>query len=392
MEDKDIRMLVQAIGDYGQRVKSLDEHGRSRHIIRYSQVLMEFLIFAISNNIAWKDMFTFNTLQNFAKHSSFKGASRTLTSLSNLLFSQGRIDHPIEVPKTKHSLPDIYEHYLRYQEHGRQICPGHLSQTRRLLGCLHDYLEKQSVSLSNLKIEHLDDFMARFKVAHTTRNLYRSIVRGFVRYLYHQKKMIKRDLAPLLGGPPLYAQSKPPKFLRPGEIQKLFAALDLSTPIDIRTYAMVHLAYSLGLRPIEISRITLGDISFRKAELTLPDRKGDNPITLPVPEHTIKAIGAYVIKARAKSPSRHLFLTMNFPYRPLSSNVVTLYISRAMKKAGLSSSSYWLRHTYAQNLLHIGRSIYEIKEMMGHDNIQSSHRYILVQTELMRKVLFDETL
>jgi hypothetical protein len=78
VEDKDIRMLVQAIGDYGQRVKSLDEHGRSRHKIRYNQVLMEFLIFAISNNIAWKDMFTFNTLQDFAKNSRFKGASRIL--------------------------------------------------------------------------------------------------------------------------------------------------------------------------------------------------------------------------------------------------------------------------------------------------------------------------
>ena len=385
-------MLVQAIGDYGQRVKSLDEHGRSRHTIRYSQVLMEFLIFAISNSIAWEDMFTFNTLQSFAKHSSFKGASRALTSLSNLLFSQGKIDHPIEVPKTKPCLPDIYEHYLRYQEHGLQVSPSRLSQTRRLLGCFNDYLEKHSVSLSNLKIEHLDEFIARFKVAHSTRKLYRCTLRGFVKYLYHQKKMIKKDLAPLLGGPPQYVLSKPPKFLRPEEVKKLFAALNLSTPVDIRTYAMVHLAYSLGLRPVEISRITLGDISFRKAELTVPDRKGDNPITLPVPEHTIKAIGAYVIKARAKSPSRHLFLTMNIPYRPLSSDVVILYISKAMKKAGLSSTSYWLRHTYAQNLLHIGRSIYEIKEMMGHDNIQSSHRYILIHTELMRKVLFDETL
>ena len=63
-----------------------------------------------------------------------------------------------------------------------------------------------------------------------------------------------------------------------------------------------------------------------------------------------------------------------------------------MKKAGLSSTPYWLRHTYAQNLLHTGRTIYEIKEMMGHDNIQSTQRYLHINTELMRKVLFDETL
>ena len=63
-----------------------------------------------------------------------------------------------------------------------------------------------------------------------------------------------------------------------------------------------------------------------------------------------------------------------------------------MKEAGLSSSAYWLRHTYAQSLLTIGRSIFEIKEMLGHQNIQSSQTYLHIDTQLMRKVLFDETL
>ena len=54
--------------------------------------------------------------------------------------------------------------------------------------------------------------------------------------------------------------------------------------------------YTLGLRPIEITRITLDDISFQKGGLTLPDRKADNPITLPVPQDTLKAIAAYVLK------------------------------------------------------------------------------------------------
>jgi site-specific recombinase XerD len=63
-----------------------------------------------------------------------------------------------------------------------------------------------------------------------------------------------------------------------------------------------------------------------------------------------------------------------------------------MKEAGLASSAYWLRHTYAQNLLQIGRSIYDIKEMLGHENIQSSRVYLHIDTKLMRKVLFNETL
>jgi site-specific recombinase XerD len=158
----------------------------------------------------------------------------------------------------------------------------------------------------------------------------------------------------------------------------------------MRTYAMVHLVYSLGLRPVEISRITLDDISFQEAELTLRERKGGNPVTLPLPEKVIKAMALYVSKGRPKSLSRHLFLTHRFPYHPVSSGTVIGYISKVMKQAGLPSSAYWLRHTYAQNLLHMGRSIYEVKEMMGHQNIQSTHRYLHINTQMMRKVLFDE--
>jgi integrase/recombinase XerD len=66
-------------------------------------------------------------------------------------------------------------------------------------------------------------------------------------------------------------------------VQTLFASLPLCTPSDIRTYAIVLLAYTLGLRPVEISTITLDDISFRKRELTLPNRKGLNPVMLPLP-------------------------------------------------------------------------------------------------------------
>jgi site-specific recombinase XerD len=63
-----------------------------------------------------------------------------------------------------------------------------------------------------------------------------------------------------------------------------------------------------------------------------------------------------------------------------------------MKQAGINASSYWLRHTYAQNLLQTGQSIYEIKEMLGQQKIQSTHKYLHIHTELMRKVLFNEQL
>jgi site-specific recombinase XerD len=257
---------------------------------------------------------------------------------------------------------------------------------------LHDYLEKRSIPLSRLKIEDCDSFLATFNVSDYSRKLYRSCLRGFLKYLYHEKRILKRDLALLLVGPPQFAQRRLPKFLRPAQVKKLFASLRLSTPTEIRTYAMVHLAYSLGLRPAEISKITLDDISFQQGELTLRERKGGDLLTLPLPENTIKAVALYVSQGRPPGTSRSLFLIHHFPYRPVGPSNVAGCIKEAMKQAGLPSSAYWLRHTYAQSLLLDGRSIFEVKEMLGHQNIQCTHRYLHIDVKLMRRVLFDEEL
>ena len=232
--------------------------------------------------------------------------------------------------------------------------------------------------------------MGGFKVAKSTLRIYRYHVRGFLTYLYAERKIIRKDLAALLVGAPMFAHKKPPKFLRPRELQKLFSSLKLETPVDIRTYATIHLAYALGLRPGEISRITLDHISFTRGEINIRERKTNKPTTLPLPKQTVKAIAAYVFKARPKTDLRILFLTR--AGSPLKPERVAGAIKKAMEKAGLASTAYWLRHTYAQNLLKMGRDIYEIKEMMGHHNIQSTQRYLYIDTERMRKVLFNEAL
>jgi site-specific recombinase XerD len=392
MANKECRMLVEGILDYLQWIKSVQGHNSSGSSTRYSKILIDFLMFTMSENIDWKDMFIPDTLEAFRTYNGFKNASCALIALSDYLFSQGRIDKPLQIPKPKPPLPEIYEQYLIYHEQSLQVTRGHLRQVRRTLLCFHEYLEKNSIKLSSVKIEQLDAFIATFKVSQNTRRLYRYHLRGFLKYLYHERKIIKKDLAPLLIGSPMFAQPKLPKFLRPQQIQQLFDSLKLSTSTQLRTYAMIHLAYALGLRPVEVSRITLDDISFQAHELTIMDRKGENPTTLPIPENTLKAIALYLTKGRPKDQSRVLFLTHHFPYRAASANTVILYISKAMKQAGLPSSAYWLRHTYAQNLLQNQATIYEVKEMLGHQNIQSSQRYLNIDVELMRKVLFDEEL
>jgi len=290
-------------------------------------------------------------------------------------------------------LPHIYETYLFCIRESQAISIRNVKATRRVLVSFHTYLEQHQITLSGLKVEHIDAFQADFlkPFSTMTRKIYRGKLRRFLNYLFDEK-ITQKNLSYGVVSPRVFNQTRPPKFLRPEEIKRLFESLRLETPTQIRTYAMMVLAYSLGLRPAEISHITLDDISFRKRELIISSRKMGNPVVLPIPDKALKAIAVYVRKARPESDYRKLFLTCNKAYRPISTNVVGYHISKAMKEAGLSSSAYWLRHSYAQGLLSLGRSIYEIKEMMGHQNIRSSQRYLYIHIELMRKVLLDETL
>jgi integrase/recombinase XerD len=196
----------------------------------------------------------------------------------------------------------------------------------------------------------------------------------------------------LVVGPRAFARSTPPKFLRPKEIEKLFNSLDLSVGRDLRTYAMIHLAYYLGLRPKEISLITFDDISFRQKEISIKSRKTITPTKLPLPDDTIKAITAYIVGGRPVSDHRRLFLQLIPPYKPIVRDDITRHIGNCMKKNNLCATAYWLRHSYAQNLLEAGASIYEIKEMMGHTSIESSRMYLSVHIKLMKEVIIDDTL
>ena len=359
----------------------------------HKRTLSQFLSFIKGRRYHWDEIFTRHTLKCF-KNIKDLSQAYAITGLSRYLYSQGKIAEPIPRHKPLPTLPVLYEAYLLYQKKYRQLSDRAITPIRRVLCAFDSHCKRNGIQLQSLKIEHIDAFQGEFfkDLSGSTRHTYRNYLRRFLSYLYHERRIVTTDLAPMVIGRREYAQAKPPKFLRPAEVQQLFASLSLSSASDIRTYAIVHLAYTMGLRPKEISLVRFNDISFRQRLLRLTVRKGDNPLELPVPEHTLKAVAAYIIGARPKTKHRRLFLTMPPPHRPLSPNAVGCQITFAMKRAGLATSAYWLRHTYAQNLLEAGASIFEIKEMLGHDKIESTQRYLHVHTKLMRQVLFDETI
>ena len=357
-------------------------------IKNYEQILNHFVDFIACHQIGWDQIFSSANLHCFDQGTKTQLAA--VRGLCRYLVKQKRIVAPIE--KEKYLLPNVYEQYLNYYATTRQAANRRIKSIRRVLAAFDGYLENTKIKLAALTIEHIDAFFADFNAnfSQSTCKVYRSIVRGFLSYLFHQRQILKRDLAPLVVGAPIFARAKPPTFLRADELKRLFDNIDLSSQSGLRTYAMLQLAYTLGLRPIEICQITLDNISFRKAELSINWRKCHNPLKLPLAEVTIKAIAAYIIGVRPQSARRTLFLSLHPPYGPITPTTVHYYFKTTMHKINPAASVYWLRHTYAQNLLEAGVSLFEIKELMGHDSIESTRKYLLIHIKLMREVLFDE--
>jgi site-specific recombinase XerD len=138
--------------------------------------------------------------------------------------------------------------------------------------------------------------------------------------------------------------------------------------------------------------VTLDDIHFRRREITLRDRGKAKSFTVPLSESTIKAVAAYMVIVRPQTNSRTLFLALRPPYEPVSPASVTNEIRHSMRKAKLPFSAYPLRHTYVQNLLERGASSLLIKQVSGHEGLQSAENYLKIHIKLMRQVLFDEIL
>jgi len=381
-----IKKLKQAVDDY--LLWMISSRYADATIKNYEQILNHFVDFIACGKIGWDQIFSSANLHGFDQ--STKTELAAVRGLCRYLVKQKRIVAPIE--KEKYLLPNVYEQYLKYYATTRHAANRRIKSIRRVLSAFDSYLENTKIKLAALTIEHIDAFFTDFNGNFTpsTCKMYRSIVRGFLSYLFHQRHTLKRDLAPLVVGAPIFARAKPPTFLRTDELKRLFDNIDLSSQSGLRTYAMLQLAYTLGLRPIEICQITLDNISFHKAELSINWRKCHNPLKLPVPEITIKAIAAYIIGARPKSELRTLFLSLMPPYGPITPTTVNHHFKVHMLKVNPVATAYWLRHTYAQNLLQTGVSLFEIKELMGHDSIESTRKYLLIHIQLMREVLFDE--
>lgn len=170
-------------------------------------------------------------------------------------------------------------------------------------------------------------------------------------------------------------------YLKPEQVVKLLSVIQTNTIVGLRDYAMITLMYFLGLRRIEVHRLSVGDISNDDIGYIFKlQRKGrDYKESVRVDAEVFKPVELYLLKRNNYTDASPLFANhSNRQTETLSTDTISRIIKNYLKQVSNSSklTCHSLRHSAAINLLQSGYSIYEVRNMLGHKSIETTQVYL----------------
>jgi len=171
--------------------------------------------------------------------------------------------------------------------------------------------------------------------------------------------------------PSIHEPKKLPVVLNRQECKALFKAPEL-----LKHRVLLALIYSAGLRAGEASRLKLADIDSGRMMIHIRQSKFNKDRYVPLSPMILDGLRKYYY---ACQPVVYLF-NGNSPGTPLSVKGMQWALREAVKKCKLQKgiSLHTLRHSYATHLLEMGMDIVTIKELLGHERIQTTMVYLHV--------------
>lgn len=155
---------------------------------------------------------------------------------------------------------------------------------------------------------------------------------------------------------------------------------------------LIGLLYGCGLRCMEVRSVRLQDLDFDRKQLKVVQGKGKKDRYVPLSEHLIRGLKKYI---EAEKPQDYLFNGQPFPNgaggdfdNRYSQRGVQWAVRQVAKAAGIKKEvhTHTLRHSYATHLLEDGMDIMTLKELLGHQNIETTMEYLhIAQLESQQK-------
>jgi len=171
--------------------------------------------------------------------------------------------------------------------------------------------------------------------------------------------------------PSIREPHKLPVVLNRQECIAMFKAPEL-----LKHRVLLSLIYSAGLRAGEASRLKLADIDSGRMMIHIRQSKFNKDRYVPLSPLILQGLRKYYY---ACQPVEYLF-NGNSAGSPLSIKGMQWALREAVKRCKLQKgiSLHTLRHSYATHLLEEGMDIVSIKELLGHERIQTTMVYLHV--------------
>jgi integrase/recombinase XerD len=184
---------------------------------------------------------------------------------------------------------------------------------------------------------------------------------------------------------------KVPDTLSIAEIDRLIAAIDLSTAQGERNRAILETLYGCGLRVSELIQLKISDLYFDEGFIKVRG-KGNKERLIPIADSTIKYINIYKNEVRnhmAVHYEHSDILFLNRKGKQLTRAMIFTIIKQLNKRAGLNKqiSPHTFRHSFATHLLENGADLRAIQMMLGHESITTTEIYTHLDRRHLNEVL-----
>ncbi len=244
------------------------------------------------------------------------------------------------------------------------------------------------LAVSSKQLQAFIQFVSELGMSAYSQARILSGVKAFYKYLLFEE-LITKDPTSLLEGPKI--GRKLPDTLEYLEIEKLLAAIDLSTPEGVRNRTIIEVLYSSGLRVSELVELkisnVLTDVGFVRVI-----GKGNKERLVPIGKEALKYLKMYIDEVRVHIPVKKGFESHVFLNRR-GSKISRVFVFTVVKdlatKIGLkkSISPHTFRHSFATHLIEGGADLRAVQEMLGHESITTTEIYTHLDRDYLRQVI-----
>jgi integrase/recombinase XerD len=273
-------------------------------------------------------------------------------------------------PSTVYHHTSTATEFLRFIRHERRLNP-----LRKLAAAaLEGFLQHRAMRNNRASLQHV--------AAH---------LRSFLRFLA-SRGQVPCVLAGQVDTPRVYRGERLPRSLPWETVQAFLKAIDRTTAMGRRDYAMFLLMATYGLRASEIVALSLEDLRWRERKIRVPRPKVGRPLELPMTEEVGAAIVDYLQHGRPDLPNREVFLRARPPEGLLKPTAVTEAFQGWTRRGKLPISfqgPHCLRHALAMHLLRQGTALKIIGDLLGHRSAESTCVYLRLHVDDLRGVALD---